>query len=373
MLGVLLLVSAVFWIFYPYHTVNPCVGRFVGLAGGCGLSPNWHIQHLNDTITTVLKILLNLSIGGALIVSVLFQFRNWQRGLIFILAGLLSLLLGIAADFVMRDACPSSCSSQTDSLPSASSFPDLDTYIAQADEIVIGKVFNVAPVQVCSIKSDGTEYKYEISKAAVRLQRQLLGEPSEEKQVFFTSAVYLNESHDAKKVYRYSGLPISMKPGERVLLFLWKTSRQRDNVIFGCSKKYEYPFGSIVTDEMTHSSVIENSKGNGFLVYCSFGEPFGGGMGAKFTLTEQTENEKFLINPELSSEKKDGKLIVRGTNSFFCNGTYSDKPGSQFERLKKIQECLDRKTAAPVALTVILSKLAQKGLLEGKPGTLMTK
>jgi len=270
-------------------------------------------------------------------------------------------------------------------LPGPVSMPDIDKYAGQADEIVAGTVVSVEPVNTYEGWSFDrkVKYKYSLSRAIVDADRTFLGTATGRKTVFFTSAVHMapeqlinpgkvspQDPEFAWKVgSRYSGisgLPLSFKKGEKVLLFLYRASKPRyENILGSMEELREDPKPALPAGTRPLSALlkrrrnpdIEKEKDTAYLVFVSQD----GGMGAKFSLRGPKDKEKFITNPKLSWQNRsnDGDIVVEGTDSLLWEDWQPPKGVSYGEIEPRVKRRLASEGGKEYPLSMLRGKLKE--------------
>lgn len=237
-------------------------------------------------------------------------------------AGGLGLILGAVSVLALLLAAAAAAQAPAD-------VPTLHSYFDHADEVVIGRVKSVTPVEEIESWDAGRRYRYKfrLSKAVVKVEKGVYNASPGDKTVYFASAVLLSPKHliepadpkDPDFVWKLadqhlsgSGLPLSFKKGERALLFLYRAS----------SPRYPHHLPGIPDADVAKA----------FLVFSSVKAAHGrsglraaphGGLGGKF----RVQGESFAAgNRPRVVERPGGELEVLGENSYLSFENKRDWP-----------------------------------------------
>lgn len=235
---------------------------------------------------------------------------------------------------------------------SVGSFPDLAEYSAQAHEVVVGRVLKVerAARGACFSDEKGISYEFSLSRADVRVERALYNASPGDKRVFFCDALHLERAADKRSAefpwdlpgfYHFAcGLPLSFATGERVLLFLNRSS----------SLPWPYVFAELTDDrEPKTLKPFAAERASSYFVYSS---QDAAGLGGKFSVRGEPGAEELVAQPVLRAVAAEEGTAVRGSDSWLWPG---EKPRDHDAELA----ALVRPKAAKVPLERAVAALAE--------------
>lgn len=245
-------------------------------------------------------------------------------------------------------------------LESAGSHPGLADYSAHAREVVLGRVTTVesAGRGVCASASKGLRHEFGLSRAVVHVERALYNAAPGDKVVYFCDSIRLagdkaprsvDEAWDLPAFHHFAcGLPLSMKPGERVLLYLRPSSDLR----------WDYVFSELADGRAPRRLArFARERGASYFVYATRDSD---GLGAKFSVEGTSGAERAVGQPSLRLDLRTGSAEVTGSDSWLWEGKKPAGHGPELRRalrspppagvpLKRALSALEEAKAAALA------------------------